>query len=106
MVALHASADLESPFGAGWVRRPALGQIGLDEFRADPAGSHADETVEHPAQQALVRRGRSDVRIELARIGGTHADDQTLLLRKSWRREHQRCAYDAEHDLFHWLVLL
>jgi hypothetical protein len=106
MVALHAGADLERPFGAGRVRCPALGQIGLDEFRADPAGSHADETVEHPVQQTLVRRGRSDVRIELAGIGGAHADDQTLLLRKDRRHEHQRCAHDAENNLFHVLALL
>jgi len=31
-VALHAGADLERPFGSGRVRRPALGEIGLDEF--------------------------------------------------------------------------
>jgi hypothetical protein len=39
--------------------------------------------------------------IELPGIGGTHADDQSLLLRKSRWREHQRRAYDGEYDLFH-----
>ena len=38
MVALHAVADLEGPFGAGRIRCPALGQVGLDEFGADLPG--------------------------------------------------------------------
>jgi hypothetical protein len=100
VVALHASANLERPFGARRVRRPAFGEIGLDEFRVDRAGLETDETVEHPAQQALVRRGRSDVRVELAGIGRSHADDQALLLREGGRCE-QRSRCDGDNELLH-----
>ena len=86
VVALHAAADLERPFRAGRIRRPALGEIGLDGFGIDRAGLQAHEAVEHPAQQALVGRRRRDVRVELAGVGGAHADDQRLLLRVRDRR--------------------
>ena len=78
---LHAMSDVEGPFRAGRIGGPALGEVGLDRVRADLAGLHAHQAVEDILQQAFVGRRRGDMRIELAGVGRTHADDQRLLLR-------------------------
>jgi hypothetical protein len=53
---------------------PALGEIGLERLEARRAGLEAHEAVVEPRGERLVLRRRRAVGVELAHVGGRHAD--------------------------------